>query len=62
MPIYEFKCKNCGNVFEYLCFRSRDKDQAVCPACGDKNTETMLSVFSSKGSGVSDCAPSGGFT
>jgi len=61
MPIYEFKCKNCNNIFEFLCFRSDDKKQAVCPSCGHKETEIMLSVFSSKGSS-SNCAPSGGFT
>jgi len=62
MPIYEFKCKNCGNIFELLCFRSDDKEQAVCPSCNHKETEIMLSVFSSKGSATSGCAPSGGFT
>jgi len=61
MPIYEFKCKKCSNIFEYLCFRTDDKDQVVCPSCGNKETEPMLSVFSSKGSN-SDCSPSGGFT
>jgi len=53
MPIYEFKCKNCGNVFEYLCLRSRDRDQACCPLCGCKDTETLLSTFSSVDSGNS---------
>ena len=38
MPIYEFKCKNCGNIFEYLCLKSSDKDNASCPSCGRKET------------------------
>lgn len=29
MPIYEFKCKFCGNNFEYLCLRSDDKDHVM---------------------------------
>jgi putative FmdB family regulatory protein len=62
MPIYEFKCKKCGNVFEHLCFRSDDKDHVSCTSCGHKETETLLSTFSSKGSGSSDCLPSGGFS
>ena len=72
MPIYEFKCKNCGNVFEYLCLKSTDKDQARCPACGREETDVLLSAFSSMNSGKtqsggnrassSSCSPSGGFS
>jgi len=32
MPIYEFKCSKCGEVFEYLQFKSDDKC-ALCPSC-----------------------------
>ena len=28
MPIYEFKCKKCGNIFESLCFRNTGKIRA----------------------------------
>ncbi|MBW1702073.1 MAG: zinc ribbon domain-containing protein [Deltaproteobacteria bacterium] len=72
MPIYEFKCKNCGNIFEYLCLKSSDKDNASCPSCGRKETDVLLSAFSSlsssnsQGGGArlssSSCSPSGGFS
>ncbi len=67
MPIYEFKCHKCENVFEYLCINSNDGDSATCPSCGGKNTEKMLSTFSSVSSsssspGLSSCSPSGGFS
>ena len=70
MPIHEFKCKNCGNIFEYLCLKSTDKDQASCPLCGGKETDILLSAFSSMNSGktqsggdmASSCSPSGGFS
>ncbi|MCD4716597.1 MAG: zinc ribbon domain-containing protein [Desulfobacterales bacterium] len=72
MPIYEFKCKKCGNVFEFLCFRSSDEDTATCPSCGGNKTEKLLSKFSSASSGSSSglgsslgspsCSPSGGFS
>ncbi|MBW2615780.1 MAG: zinc ribbon domain-containing protein [Deltaproteobacteria bacterium] len=72
MPIYEFKCKKCGNVFEFLCFRSSDEDTATCPSCGGNKTEKLLSIFSSASSGSSNgfgsslgsasCSPSGGFS
>jgi putative FmdB family regulatory protein len=50
MPIHEFKCKGCGNIFEYLCLRSDDKDHVVCPSCGRGETEVVLSAFTSMGS------------
>jgi len=72
MPIYEFECKNCGNIFEYLCLKSSDKEQACCPLCGRKDTNVLLSAFSSmsstnsQGKGArsssSSCSPSGGFS
>lgn len=71
MPIYEFKCKKCGNVFEFLCFRSADSDGVACPSCGDNKTEKLLSTFSSCSSGsdsafsssaASSCVPRGGFS
>jgi len=72
MPIYEFECKNCGNIFEYLCLKSSDKEQACCPLCGRKETDLLLSAFSSMSSinsqggearsSSSSCSPSGGFS
>jgi putative FmdB family regulatory protein len=72
MPIYEFKCKNCGNTFEYLCMRSDDENHVKCPSCGKEKSEKLLSTFSSVSSsssqglgsiaGASSCSPSGGFS
>lgn len=72
MPIYEFKCKDCGHIFEYLCIKSSDKDEARCPLCGREETDILLSAFSSmssinsQGGGArsssSSCSPSGGFS
>lgn len=55
MPIYEFKCKKCGKVFEVL-FRSRnEKLKVCCPGCQSAKTEKIFSVF---GSRVEKDAPS----
>ena len=72
MPIYEFKCTECGNIFEFLCFRSDEEDKTTCPSCGGKKTEKLLSTFSSGSSGSgkglgslaasSSCSPTGGFS
>jgi putative FmdB family regulatory protein len=52
MPIYEFRCKNCHHVFEELVFSSLvNGEDLVCPACGEKNAEKLMSAFSSAGTG-----------
>ncbi|MBW1780901.1 MAG: zinc ribbon domain-containing protein [Deltaproteobacteria bacterium] len=72
MPIYEFKCKKCGTVFESLCFRSSGEDKGPCPSCGSEKSEKLLSTFSSAGSSSdlglgssaasASCASHGGFS
>ena len=42
MPIYEFKCKNCGNVFEKL-FLNGGVDNIKCPECGSSDCEKLMS-------------------
>ena len=70
MPIYEFKCKECGTLYESLCFRATGEDKGPCPSCGGNDSEKQLSTFSSAGSSLDlgrasasgSCAPSGGFS
>jgi putative FmdB family regulatory protein len=43
MPIYDFRCRQCGNQFEGL---SRPQDPAVtCPSCKSADLEKLLSGF-----------------
>jgi putative FmdB family regulatory protein len=46
MPIYEFKCYDCGRVFEKLCFTKEDEKDVKCPYCGSKDVEKIISAFS----------------
>ena len=65
MPIYEFRCEKCNNVFERLCFHSDKESDITCPSCGGKDTEKLLSAFSSPGDNSSagqSCAPNTGFS
>ena len=42
MPIYDFKCQECGKVSEILL---RNSDQSVhCPDCGSENMEKLISA------------------
>ena len=42
MPIFEFKCKKCGEVFEALI---RSDEKPVCPKCKGKRLEKLISTF-----------------
>lgn len=43
MPIYDFRCRNCGNEFEGL-VRPQDPD-VCCPSCKSADLEKLLSGF-----------------
>ena len=42
MPIFEYKCKKCGTVFEFL---ARAGQKPVCPACKSRRLEKLISAF-----------------
>ncbi|MFB3926482.1 MAG: zinc ribbon domain-containing protein [Syntrophales bacterium] len=58
MPIFEFKCRDCGKVFEVF-FKSRDEQMKTeCPSCHCLNAEKIFSVFGSRVEKTSAQAPS----
>lgn len=72
MPIFEYRCRICGKVYEELVFGDRDK-KVPCPACGSDTSDKIPSVIGgiSMGTssapacgvscaGASSCAASGG--
>lgn len=44
MPIYEFRCSKCANVFEFLSIKSDDEVEMKCPTCGSPDFERVLST------------------
>jgi putative FmdB family regulatory protein len=42
MPIYDFKCRECGKVAEKL-VRNSDNKKIICPDCGSGNMEKLIS-------------------
>ena len=62
MPIYEYRCRKCGEVFERIQKVEEGGASLHCPSCGGEKPEKVLSSFSSsKGSGApSYCRPAGG--
>lgn len=47
MPIYEYKCRGCGNEFEQLIL-PQSPGAPVCPSCQGQDLEQLLSAFSAK--------------
>ncbi len=55
MPIYEFRCAECGNIQEIIVTGSSGEIEMKCGACGGEVLERILSTVSysmgSSGSG-----------
>ena len=62
MPIYEYACASCGSEVE-VWQKISEKPKKVCPACGARKLERLISntSFQLKGSGwyVTDYARKG---
>lgn len=43
MPIYEYKCLECGKISEIF-LRSPDTENVECPICGSKSLQKLLSA------------------
>jgi len=51
MPIYEYRCRKCGEIFEKIQKVNEGAESIACPYCGEWEPEKLLSCFSSsKGS------------
>jgi putative FmdB family regulatory protein len=46
MPIYEFRCEDCGTSFETLV---RGAGDAQCPRCDGSRLAREMSVFAARG-------------
>ena len=52
MPVYKFKCTECGNEFEEL-YLSKDniKENEKCPECGEKAEKVFTASAVATGTG-----------
>ena len=47
MPIFEYRCGNCDEVFEHLKLGASDT-RVECPQCGGRKVEQLFSVFAAQ--------------
>ena len=61
MPIYEYRCKQCGNKFDKLVKLSAKTSEIECPKCGARKADKSVSLFgtSSAPHDASSCGPIG---
>jgi len=60
MPIYEYRCRKCGMLFEMVQKVDEGGESLNCPSCGEGKPEKVISSFSStKGSGCGTTGSTG---
>jgi putative FmdB family regulatory protein len=52
MPTYDYKCRECGEVFEVFRHFSELDKEVKCPNCGSLKTERIFSVLGIQGETV----------
>ncbi|MEJ7608303.1 MAG: zinc ribbon domain-containing protein [Bryobacteraceae bacterium] len=61
MPIYEYKCENCGTGYEQIRRMSDADSNLACPDCSSTSVQRQLSSFAAHGgSSPAESMPSGG--
>ncbi len=56
MPVFEYRCRDCGHVTEVL-ERSGDRGRPPCSKCGSQDTEKLFSAFGLGRSAASGTSP-----
>jgi putative FmdB family regulatory protein len=70
MPLYEYRCPECGHRFEILQRMGEGAEGLACPRCGAGKVEKQFSTFAASTAGggaqAASCGSpgcgSGGFT
>lgn len=59
MPLYEYRCQDCKNLFEALVSSHSKADEMKCPKCGSALVKRTISAASFRLAGGSSSIPSG---
>ena len=51
MPLYEYRCEDCGRAFELLRRYSEADTDLKCPACESEDVTRQVSSFAAGGCG-----------
>ena len=56
MPIYEYRCEECGEGFELFVRSPSRQAEPTCPECGSQKVKKSVSLFGVGGAGGSTSA------
>jgi len=59
MPIYEYRCQECKNLFEAILTSTETSAEVTCPKCGSSAVKKTISASSFRISSGSSSIPSG---
>lgn len=45
MPVYEYRCKRCGEKFDKWVRSMSAQEEVNCPRCGSREVEKAISLF-----------------
>ena len=57
MPLYEYRCQQCGEEFERFVRSFLAAGEVTCPACGSRQVERLISVFGLSARSSGSCGP-----
>lgn len=60
MPIYEYRCPECGVIFSKRRRMSEADDPVACSECGSVGTDRVVSLFAAHSAGGGVVAGDGG--
>jgi len=59
MPMYEYRCRECGELYEEIVKLNTQDSEVECPACGAHQSERKQSTFAVRGGSSANCGPTG---
>ncbi len=65
MPIYEYTCTRCNEIFARLQWPGAEEEEILCPQCGSSEVKKNFSTFNCSNPadpGGSSVGPSSGFS
>ena len=60
MPLYDFRCQECGVRFEKRLSFSQSDTRVACPTCASQHTRRLISAVMVLGVGASGATTEGG--
>ena len=58
MPVFEYKCDDCGSKYDFFHKSLLKQDEVTCPKCGSTNNKKLFSAFATTNSSESEFSSS----